>query len=578
MIVGPMYRVGEKGYVCAEMATEDEKANGPVEAAKLRTNKNGSDEPVEGFDLRDWKKADIQGLRGADGTLDLVGAILCGVPLEDAQLQGACLHSAQLQGANLRSAQLQGANLRHAQLQGADLITAQLQGASLCKAQLQGALLYEAQLQGADLSKADLSVLSKDFRLPTETTKKDKPTRLGKADLSVLPKGSEYQTCTKEGVKVSDAARPTNLTDAKATGADFSGANLSGATFTAATLKDATLKGAKSASLRPPERPASGALSGAWRAKSLLCSVSRTVVAVADDDDDDDDSDGESEAEEDEKEKSPIEAKVEKSLNNFMDKLATGAKVFMDKADKLLDRVKVRMDTTLAEDGRLAKLLLEKLEEPNVTLAAFNGILSTEVIRPLRAELKKELEEELVKLQKDASAELCIEPAVAADANADPVADSDANAEVPVEVAPGATVSNANNELLRQLLEAYKLQVISATGESALMKRLSPIMKNCVRAASARAAPGRAVDEEQSLVRPEDSVKCLVQQLWPALLASLEAQARRPLSRTYYTYTHMLSLYHARAFCVGERHHPLQRFATDRESGEVGAADGGAPR
>jgi len=182
------------------------------------------------------------------------------------------------------------------------------------------------------------------------------------------------------------------------------------------------------------------------------------------------------------------------------------------------------MDTTLAEDDRLAKLLLEKLEEPNVTLAAFNGILSTEVIRPLHAELKKELEEELVKLQKDASAELCIEPAVAADANADPVADSDANAEVPVEVAPGATVSNANNELLRQLLEAYKLQVISATGESALMKRLSPIMKNCVRAASARAAPGRAVDEEQSLVRPEDSVTCLVQQLWPALLASLKAQ------------------------------------------------------
>ena len=548
VIVGPMYRVGE-GCVSEEMATEEEKAKGPVAPAKHRG------EPVEGFDLRGWAAADIQGLRGADGELDLQGAILCGV------------------------------NLMYAELQGANLFRAQLQGASLGRAQLQGANLYRAQLQGADLSHADLSILPKDSPLPKkgaagemEATKEDRPTTLLRANLSELPKGNEYQTGTKEGVKVSDAARLTNLIDAKATGADFSGANLSGATFTAATLKDATLKGAKSASLRPPERPASGALSGAWRAKSLLCSVSRTVVAVADDDDDDDDSDGESEAEEDEKEKSPIEAKVEKSLNNFMDKLATGAKAFMDKADKLLDRVKEHMDTTLAEDDRLAKLLLEKLEEPNVTLAAFNGILSTEVIRPLRAELKKELEEELLKLQKDASAELCIEPAVAADANADPVADSDANAEVPVEVAPGATVSNANNELLRQLLEAYKLQVISATGESALMKRLSPIMKNCVRAASARAAPGRAVDEEQSLVRPEDSVKCLVQQLWPALLASLEAQARRPLSRTYYTYTHMLSLYHARAFYVGERHHPLQRFATDRESGEVGAADGGAPR
>ena len=44
VIVGPMYRVGE-GYVCEEKATDEEKANGPVEPA--------NDEwgvPVEGFD------------------------------------------------------------------------------------------------------------------------------------------------------------------------------------------------------------------------------------------------------------------------------------------------------------------------------------------------------------------------------------------------------------------------------------------------------------------------------------------------------------------------------------------------
>ena len=31
VIVGPMYRVGEGQYVCEEKATEEEKANGPVE-------------------------------------------------------------------------------------------------------------------------------------------------------------------------------------------------------------------------------------------------------------------------------------------------------------------------------------------------------------------------------------------------------------------------------------------------------------------------------------------------------------------------------------------------------------------
>ena len=57
MIVGRMYRVGEEEYVCEEKATDEEKANRPVEPAK-----QGGD-PVEGSDLRDWAAADIQGLR-----------------------------------------------------------------------------------------------------------------------------------------------------------------------------------------------------------------------------------------------------------------------------------------------------------------------------------------------------------------------------------------------------------------------------------------------------------------------------------------------------------------------------------
>jgi len=350
VIVRPMYRVGE-GYVCEQKATEEEKANGPVEPAQ-DDDGNMVNPVLEGFDLRGWAVADIQGLRGADGKLDLEGAILCGVDLRRAQLQGADLTRAQLQGAGLRGAQLQGADLGEAQLQGADLRGAQLQGAYLpqaqlqgadlreaqlqgarlyeaqlqaaylCGAQLQGAALQGAQLQGADLREADLSVLPKDFPLPkrgaageTEATKEGRPTTLECANLSVLPKGSKYNGY--------DAAQPTNLTDAKASGADFTRADLRGATFTAATLsKDATLKDATFAPFRLPERPASGALHGTWRAKALLGSMARAAIAAADDDDDD--SDGASDDGEEEEE-SPVKAKTEQAIDAVMDRLAAAA-------------------------------------------------------------------------------------------------------------------------------------------------------------------------------------------------------------------------------------------------------------
>ena len=83
VIVGPMYRVGE-GYVCEEKATAEEKAKGAVEPAK-----HGWGDPVEGYDLRGWAAADIQALRDADGKLDLMGAILCGVNLVEADLNKA---------------------------------------------------------------------------------------------------------------------------------------------------------------------------------------------------------------------------------------------------------------------------------------------------------------------------------------------------------------------------------------------------------------------------------------------------------------------------------------------------------
>eukprot|EP00964_Phaeocystis_antarctica_P125307 scaffold88935_cov58-Phaeocystis_antarctica.AAC.4 len=536
VIVGPMYRVGEV-CVCEGAASEEEKANGPVEPAKLNEGLGlgFSIFPLVGFDLRGWEAADIQGLRGADGTLKLMGAILCGVDLEWADLQGAILVKAQLQGASLIGAQLQGANLLHArlqgtnlygaklqgadlreaelqaailslaQLQGANLNGAQLQGANLFEAQLQGANLFEAQLQGADLSYADLSVLPKGFLLPkegspgeTEATKEDRPTVLTNANLSVLPKGGEYND--QRGVKVSDAARPTNLTDAKASGALFAGADLSGANLTGATLKDATLKNATFTAHKPPERPASGAVSGAWRAKAVLGGVARAAIAAADDDDDDDDdSDGESE-EEEEEEESPdgVEDKMEKALNACMSELATGAKVFMHTVDVLLRKVEARKDIILA-DGTITDRLCNKLKEANVNQAAINGILLNLVISPL-------LEQYLPEVLDAARSEL-------------PKPTDEAGA--------------AGRQLLEELLKAFKERALNA-GKAALLKQISPIVNKCVRASSARVKSGPEVDEEQALMQPKlmqpkDSAACLVHELWPALRASLEAQARHSL-------------------------------------------------
>ena len=388
------------------------------------------------------------------------GAILCGAFLEKAQLQGAHLRGAQLQGANLHVAQLQGADLcgaqlqgaylRDAQLQGADLGGAQLKGAYLSGAQLQGALLVEAQLQGANLSYADLSVLPKGFLLPkqgapgeTEATKKDRPTRLWGASLSVLPKGSEYND--GRGVQVSDAARPTDLTDAKVAGADFAHADLSGATFTAATVKDATLKDTKFAPFRPPERPASGALSGAWRAKALLGSVGRAVVAAADDDDDSDDSDGESEAEEEAPD--GFGATMENAVEDSLRKLAIEAQVFMCAVDKLLSKVEEQHKVRLLTDGALEVQLCKALTEDGGKQAAVIDILSTLVISPLLVFIRDAL------------------PEVLDEALSDPLLKK-ALSELPQ---PSNEANQASGTAGEQLLNAFKDHLLLGAGKAALL-------------------------------------------------------------------------------------------------------------
>jgi hypothetical protein len=93
--------------------------------------------------------------------LNLQGANLGALQLQEAQLgeaqlQESNLRFADLQGADLGSAQLQGADLRGAQLQRANLRKAQLQGADLSGAQLQNANLIDAHMEGADLASARL--------------------------------------------------------------------------------------------------------------------------------------------------------------------------------------------------------------------------------------------------------------------------------------------------------------------------------------------------------------------------------------------------------------------------------------
>ena len=384
--------------------------------------------------------------------------------------------------------------LRGTQLREADFHDAQLQGVNLREAELQGANLSGARLQGANL----------DFT---------------RVDLS-----------------------GTNFTRVDLSGANFTEADLSRVCFDGAVLKDATLKDAEFAPFQPPERPASGALSGAWRAKSLLGSVSRAVVAAVDDDDDDDDDDNDWESEEEEK-LSPegVEAKINAAVEDCLRKLVTGAPVFMRAVDKLLSKVEER-NVSLLANGALKDRLSKELEKADANKAAIDDILATLVISPLlefiRAyALPEVLCEILSELKTRVEAKLVEWEAAFRRANEGrkPTAfdkqRSRQHEELSKELSELPEAGTAVHQLAHQLLDAFKAQVLFA-GKAALLKRVSPITSKCVRA-SARARVRRepAVDEEQALMPPEliqpgDSADCLVQELWPALRASLEAQVR----------------------------------------------------
>ena len=454
---------------------------------------------------------------------------MCGVDLEGAELQGA----------NLMSAQLQGAALNRAQLQGAHLFTTYLQGAYLECAQLQGANLSWAMLQGACLVDADLSVLPKGFLLPkngslggeTEATKEDRPTDLHGADLSVLAftRGTEYhRERHREGMGC-------ELTGAKAIGA---GAHLSGANFTGAYLKDATLKDTTFATHQPPERPASGFLCKSWRAKAVVGSVVRAAMAAADEDDDDSD-DGSDDDDDDDNE----EEENEEEENDFVDNLATAAQDFMHTVGGVVGSVEELLKSSMLKgslgellitdaDNYLAELLCKKLETANDKQAAIFVTLSTHIVSPL-------FDQHLPKVLEDALTNLAQQVAKAGEA-ATAASDADAAADA----AAGATTTAAVAMVQKQLLDTFKTQVLGA-GKATLLKRLKPIVSKFAGAVFSKKGL-TLLDEEQAVLRPKESATRLVQELWKALRASLDTQARAPMAHRSphrlalpsHTYTH----------------------------------------
>lgn len=158
--------------------------------------------------------------------VDLSGAILTGVNLQDLDLTGANLTGANLSWSFFSRAKLSGAclrqaDLRHATLTGANLNQAILSGANLSKADLRLSHLQEADLNWAILEEADL----------------------GGADLQ----GAKLDQSNLERSKLQDAQlmraelMEANLRRASLINANLSNANLREATLESANLRDAIL-------------------------------------------------------------------------------------------------------------------------------------------------------------------------------------------------------------------------------------------------------------------------------------------------------------------------------------------------
>ncbi|MFB2973012.1 pentapeptide repeat-containing protein [Aerosakkonema sp. BLCC-F183] len=201
--------------------------------------------------------------------IDLSGAILTGVNLQDLDLTGANLtganlswsflsrsklHGACLRQADLRHANLTGANLNQAILSGANLTKADLRLANLQETDLNWAVLEEADLSGADLqgAKLDQSNLERSKLNDTQLMRAElMEVNLRRASLiSANLTNANLREATLESANLREAILiRTNLTEANLTGVCLRSANLSQAdlhrvVLTGADLSEASLHSA----------------------------------------------------------------------------------------------------------------------------------------------------------------------------------------------------------------------------------------------------------------------------------------------------------------------------------------------
>ncbi|MCL1464610.1 pentapeptide repeat-containing protein [Argonema galeatum] len=186
--------------------------------------------------------------------LDLTGANLTGANLSWSFLSRSKLHGACLRQADLRHATLAGANLNQAILSGANLSKGDLRFAHLQEADLNWAVLEEADLSGADLqgAKLDQSNLERSKLNETQLTKAElMEANLRRASLiSANFTNANLREANLESANLREAILiGANLTEANLTGVCLRSANLSQAdlhrvVLTGADLSEANLDSA----------------------------------------------------------------------------------------------------------------------------------------------------------------------------------------------------------------------------------------------------------------------------------------------------------------------------------------------
>lgn len=170
-------------------------------------------------------KAWVESEQKEGNRLQLQGADLIGVKLNEPDLRAADLHKA-----DLTKAKLIGADLRRADLQEVKLISADLSKAKLHEANLRGANLYRANLKGAEI----------------QGIKLEKANLLGTKIDASFAKNPKWQRVWK---LINEKSLPQDLSgvdlrEAYLRGAKLSGKDLSQADLHAADLNSAKLRGA----------------------------------------------------------------------------------------------------------------------------------------------------------------------------------------------------------------------------------------------------------------------------------------------------------------------------------------------